>query len=42
VHGKELRLKRLRKHSKRLLIVPMDHGVSSGPIPGLRHYKGDR
>jgi predicted phospho-2-dehydro-3-deoxyheptonate aldolase len=39
VPGKEIRLKRLRKHSQRLLIVPMDHGVSSGPIPGLKDLR---
>ncbi|NMB24058.1 MAG: class I fructose-bisphosphate aldolase family protein [Firmicutes bacterium] len=34
--GKQLRLKRLFKHSGRVLIVPMDHGVSLGPVPGLQ------
>ena len=39
MQGKEIRLKRLRKHSDRLLIVPMDHGVSSGPIHGLKDFQ---
>lgn len=39
MQGKEIRLKRLRKHSDRLLIVPMDHGVSSGPIYGLKDFR---
>jgi DhnA family fructose-bisphosphate aldolase class Ia len=39
VQGKAIRLKRLRKHSNRLLIVPMDHGVSSGPIQGLKDLR---
>ena len=34
--GKEIRLKRLfNKESKNLIVVPMDHGVSLGPIDGL-------
>lgn len=33
--GKEFRLKRLSKHGERLLIVPMDHGTTVGPAPGL-------
>ena len=33
--GKEIRLRRLFKHSDRVLIVPMDHGVTVGPISGL-------
>ncbi|MCL6477408.1 MAG: 2-amino-3,7-dideoxy-D-threo-hept-6-ulosonate synthase [Peptococcaceae bacterium] len=33
--GKEVRLRHLFKHSKRLFIVPMDHGVTIGPVPGL-------
>jgi predicted phospho-2-dehydro-3-deoxyheptonate aldolase len=33
--GKEIRLKRLYKHSNRLLLVAMDHGVTLGPIPGI-------
>lgn len=33
--GKQLRLNRLFRHSDKLLIVPMDHGVSLGPAPGL-------
>ena len=34
--GKEVRLKRLFRHSDRLLVVPLDHGVSIGPVPGLK------
>ena len=34
--GKAIRLKRLfDMESKRTLIVPMDHGVTDGNIPGL-------
>ncbi|MFQ5975318.1 MAG: 2-amino-3,7-dideoxy-D-threo-hept-6-ulosonate synthase [Candidatus Hydrothermarchaeales archaeon] len=34
--GKSVRLERiLEKKSRRTIIVPMDHGVSSGPIKGL-------
>lgn len=33
--GKQLRLQRLFRHSHRLLIVPLDHGVSLGCVPGL-------
>lgn len=33
--GKDLRLKRLFKHSERIIIVPMDHGVTVGPIEGI-------
>lgn len=33
--GKDLRLKRLFKHSDRIIIVPMDHGVTVGPIEGI-------
>ncbi len=35
MQGKEIRMKRLLKHSDRMFIVPMDHGISAGPIPGL-------
>jgi predicted phospho-2-dehydro-3-deoxyheptonate aldolase len=33
--GKQIRLKRLFKHSDRLFIAPMDHGVTVGPMEGL-------
>lgn len=33
--GKQLRMQRLFRHSHRLLIVPLDHGVSLGPVLGL-------
>lgn len=36
MHGKETRLRRLYRHSNRLLIVPLDHGVSVGAVRGLK------
>lgn len=33
--GKEIRLRRLFRYSKRLFIVPMDHGMTVGPTSGL-------
>ncbi|MBO1512154.1 2-amino-3,7-dideoxy-D-threo-hept-6-ulosonate synthase [Metabacillus bambusae] len=33
--GKEIRLKKLYHHSDRLLIVPLDHGITIGPVTGL-------
>ncbi len=33
--GKTRRLRRIFQHDGRTVIVPMDHGVSVGPIPGL-------
>jgi predicted phospho-2-dehydro-3-deoxyheptonate aldolase len=33
--GKETRLKRLYRHSNRLFIVAMDHGITLGPVDGL-------
>jgi predicted phospho-2-dehydro-3-deoxyheptonate aldolase len=33
--GKTIRLNRLFKHSDRILIVPMDHGITIGPVSGL-------
>ena len=35
MRGKQLRMQRLFRHSPRTMIVPMDHGVSVGPVPGL-------
>jgi len=35
MNGKDIRLGRLFKRSDRILIVPMDHGVTLGPVPGL-------
>ncbi len=29
------RLKKLFRHSDKLFIVPMDHGMTLGPVPGL-------
>lgn len=37
--GKEIRLNRLFKKSQRLLAVPLDHGVTVGPIDGLRDIR---
>ncbi len=36
VYGKELRTSRLLKNGK-MLCIPMDHGISSGPINGLQN-----
>ncbi|MEW5803080.1 MAG: 2-amino-3,7-dideoxy-D-threo-hept-6-ulosonate synthase [bacterium] len=34
--GKQIRLERImNRNSKRTVIVPMDHGITLGPIPGL-------
>jgi fructose-bisphosphate aldolase/2-amino-3,7-dideoxy-D-threo-hept-6-ulosonate synthase len=34
--GKEIRLERIMdRNTKKTVIVPMDHGVTNGPIPGL-------
>lgn len=33
--GKEVRLQRLFRHSDKLLVVPLDHGISIGPVTGL-------
>lgn len=33
--GKKIRLKRFFRHSDKLFIVPMDHGVTVGPVTGL-------
>jgi predicted phospho-2-dehydro-3-deoxyheptonate aldolase len=35
MEGRQVRLNRLFKHSERLLIVPMDHGVTMGAVEGL-------
>jgi len=36
MRGKEIRLERImNRNTKRTIIVPMDHGVTNGPIPGL-------
>lgn len=37
--GKEVRLRHLFKHSGRVFIVPMDHGVTVGPAPGLEDIR---
>jgi len=39
VKGKQIRLKRLFNHSHRVLIVPMDHGTTEGPIAGLEDIR---
>ena len=34
--GKKIRLERIiNRNTRRTVIAPMDHGVSSGPIPGI-------
>ncbi len=34
--GKKVRLERIMdRHTKKIVIVPMDHGVSSGPLKGI-------
>jgi predicted phospho-2-dehydro-3-deoxyheptonate aldolase len=39
--GKAIRLERIiDRNSRRSVIVPMDHGVTMGPIPGLQDMKG--
>ncbi len=39
--GKEIRLERImNRETKKTIIVPMDHGVSSGPIEGIVNIKG--
>jgi predicted phospho-2-dehydro-3-deoxyheptonate aldolase len=39
--GKKLRLKRIQTApSGRMVIFPLDHGVSCGPIPGLERMRG--
>ena len=35
--GKAIRLKRLFKHSDRLLVIPLDHGITIGPVKGLEN-----
>ena len=38
--GKQIRMERImNRENGRTLIVPMDHGVSAGPIPGLEDMK---
>jgi predicted phospho-2-dehydro-3-deoxyheptonate aldolase len=37
--GKEIRLKHLYKHSEHLLIVPLDHGITIGPVTGLTNIR---
>ena len=36
MRGKEIRLERImNRNTKKTIIVPIDRGVSNGPIPGL-------
>ncbi len=35
VLGKDIRLNRILKNGK-MLCVPMDHGISSGPLGGIK------
>ncbi|NPA32836.1 MAG: class I fructose-bisphosphate aldolase family protein [Aquificae bacterium] len=38
--GKEIRMERImNRETRKTIIVPMDHGVSSGPIPGIVNIK---
>ncbi|MHC4476501.1 MAG: 2-amino-3,7-dideoxy-D-threo-hept-6-ulosonate synthase [Planctomycetota bacterium] len=38
--GKMIRLERIiDRNSRRTVIIPMDHGVTVGPIPGLEHMR---
>ncbi|MBN2373653.1 class I fructose-bisphosphate aldolase family protein [bacterium] len=38
--GKQIRLERIMdRNSRRTVIVPMDHGITMGPIPGLAKMK---
>ena len=38
--GKQIRLERImNRNSKKTVIVPMDHGITMGPIPGLENMK---
>ncbi|TFB21368.1 fructose-bisphosphate aldolase [Filobacillus milosensis] len=37
--GKDIRLKRLYKHSDKLFVVAMDHGITMGPIEGIVDIK---
>src|SRR5438309_3480119 len=39
VCGKEIRMGRLLKNGK-MLCIPMDHGISNGPINGLENIHG--
>lgn len=38
MYGKILRMKRLVDPSRRMCVVPMDHGITLGPIKGLENY----
>ncbi len=37
--GKKRRLERILKQDNRTVIVPMDHGVSSGPLKGIENIQ---
>lgn len=38
--GKQIRLERItNRNSKKTVIIPMDHGITMGPIPGLADMK---
>lgn len=37
MNGKAIRIKQLFRNSDRLFIVPMDHGVTIGPVTGLQY-----
>ncbi|MEJ5328432.1 MAG: 2-amino-3,7-dideoxy-D-threo-hept-6-ulosonate synthase [Candidatus Bathyarchaeia archaeon] len=38
-HGKERRLRRIFQKDNRTVIVPMDHGISMGPIKGITNMQ---
>jgi class I fructose-bisphosphate aldolase len=38
--GKRIRMERIiNRNTRRTVIVPMDHGISMGPIDGLKNMK---
>jgi DhnA family fructose-bisphosphate aldolase class Ia len=39
--GKKRRLKRILQRDNRTVIVPMDHGVSMGPIKGITNMQNE-
>ena len=39
ISGKKRRLQRIFRRDKRSVIIPMDHGVTAGPIQGLQNMQ---
>lgn len=37
--GKDRRLRRIFYNNMQILIVPLDHGITMGPIKGLNNIK---